>query len=126
MHELALALGVTPGNVTSIIDRTVGQGLVKRSESPDDRRIVLLKLTDKGRETIAKIHDMGRLHMKRVLEKMSREELAALVLGGKAFLTSMEKDFEETTSEQNVKDAHAEISSTMPVHSNRHHKVNSA
>jgi DNA-binding MarR family transcriptional regulator len=126
VHELALDLGVTPGNVTSIIDRTVGQGLVKRSENPDDRRIVLLQLTDKGRETIANIHDTGHLHMKRILERMSREELASLVLGGKAFLKAMEKDFEGTTSQQNVKDAHADICSATTVHSIHHQKVNSA
>ncbi len=126
VHELALDLGVTPGNVTSIIDRMVGQGLVKRSENPDDRRIVLLQLTDKGRETIANIHDTGHLHMKLILEKMSRGELAALVLGAKAFLMAMEKEFEETTSQQNVKDARAEISSKTLVHSIHHLKVNSA
>jgi MarR family transcriptional regulator, organic hydroperoxide resistance regulator len=126
VHDLALDLGVTPGNVTSIIDRMIGQGLVTRSENPGDRRIVLLKLTDKGRDTIADIHETGRMHMTRVLDRMSREELVALVLGGKAFLKAMEQDYEEMNPQQNLKKIHAEMFSKTPVHSIHRKALNSA
>jgi DNA-binding MarR family transcriptional regulator len=47
--ELTRALLVTAGNVTGIVRRLEEQGLVERSPVPDDRRAVLLRLTDHGR-----------------------------------------------------------------------------
>jgi DNA-binding MarR family transcriptional regulator len=117
VRDLAADLGVTPGNVTSIIDRLVGQGLVQRTENPDDRRIVMLQMTDKGRETISNIHDMGKSQMKRWLDKMNRQELEALLLGGRGFLKAIETDYEEIASQQNVKDAHADIRSAKMMNS---------
>jgi len=126
VHDLAFDLGVTPGDVTSIVDRMVEQGLVQRSESPDDRRIVLLQLTDKGRETITSIRETGHSHMMRLLEKMHKHELNALVLGIRALLKAMEKDYKEMTSQQDVKDAPADMSSATPEHSIHRQTVNSA
>ncbi len=50
--KLAEALGVTPPNVTGIIDRLVEQALVTRTENPEDRRIMLLQTTEKGHELL--------------------------------------------------------------------------
>ena len=41
-RDLALALGLTTGAVTSLIDRLERRGLVLRSPDPDDRRGVLV------------------------------------------------------------------------------------
>lgn len=95
VSDLARDLGVTPGNVTSIIDRLVGQGLVKRSENPEDRRLVLLELTDKGRKTISDIQDTGMSHMKNILERMSKDDIAALHRGLSSFLTIVEEDYKK-------------------------------
>jgi DNA-binding MarR family transcriptional regulator len=43
-------LQVHPTSVTSAVDRLEGQGLVRRSPHPNDRRAVLAELTDEGRE----------------------------------------------------------------------------
>jgi MarR family transcriptional regulator, organic hydroperoxide resistance regulator len=126
VRDLANDLGVTPGNVTSIIDRMVGQGLVRRTENPDDRRIVLLQLTEKGRETFTNIHETSHLHMKRLLEMMTTEELDALALGGRAFLKVMEIDYKEMPLRKNIKDEHYDMSSAIPEHSIHHRKIESA
>jgi len=99
VRELAQELGVTPGNVTSIVDRLVGQGLAERSESPDDRRMVLLRITDKGRETITEIQETQHDHMKRFLERMAVEDISALYQGINAFITAMSQD--QVESEKN-------------------------
>jgi DNA-binding MarR family transcriptional regulator len=96
VRELALDLGVTPGNVTSIIDRLAAQDLVTRNESPDDRRIVLLQLTAKGLETIMAIHETGKSNMKRFLERMNEENISALLQGMNALLIVMKQDNEES------------------------------
>ncbi len=43
---------VTSGTMTNRIDRLVEHGLVQRQPSPDDRRGVLVQLTDAGRQRV--------------------------------------------------------------------------
>jgi MarR family transcriptional regulator, organic hydroperoxide resistance regulator len=126
VRDLALDLAVTPGNVTSIVDRLVGQGLVHRAENPEDRRVVLLQLTDKGRKTINEIHETGHAHMKRFIERMSSQDLTALVRGIRAFLAAIHEDHQELTSNQNVSNRNADISFQPPARSSHRHVVKPA
>lgn len=98
VRMLAAELGVTPGNVTSIVDRLITQELVTRSEDPADRRQVFLKLTDKGLITIREIGETGMSKMRSVLERMSVEDIDALKRGITALLEILEKDQEEINS----------------------------
>jgi DNA-binding MarR family transcriptional regulator len=43
--ELAVAAGLSPGAVTTVLDRLEARGFVTRERDPDDRRRVTLKLT---------------------------------------------------------------------------------
>ena len=43
---------VTSGTMTNRVDRLVARGLVTRDQHPDDRRAVLVGLTDAGREAV--------------------------------------------------------------------------
>jgi DNA-binding MarR family transcriptional regulator len=51
MSDLSRFLLVSNGNVTGIIDRLVGDGLVVRSTRDGDRRTSIVRLTGKGTET---------------------------------------------------------------------------
>lgn len=53
MSELSGELKVSNGNVTGIVDRLVNDGLIVRAPVPGDRRAMLVRLTQKGRETFA-------------------------------------------------------------------------
>lgn len=55
LGELAEKLLVTGGNVTYVMDRLESQGLVTRRRSPEDRRVVLARLTDEGRGLVAEV-----------------------------------------------------------------------
>lgn len=48
MKHLCLTLLCDPSHVTNIIERLVGLGLIKRHEAPEDRRIKIITLTQKG------------------------------------------------------------------------------
>jgi len=96
VRQLAAELCVTPGNVTSIVDRLIAQELVTRSEDTADRRQVFLKLTDKGLMTIREIGETGMSKMRSVLEKMDVEDIAALKRGVRALLIILEQDQKET------------------------------
>ena len=43
---------VTSGTMTNRVDRLAARGLVLREGNPDDRRVVLVRLTDTGREAV--------------------------------------------------------------------------
>jgi len=47
--ELATAVGLSPGAVTTVLDRLEERGLVKRTRDAGDRRRVTLELTDDAR-----------------------------------------------------------------------------
>jgi DNA-binding MarR family transcriptional regulator len=49
---LAADAGLTPATVTQMLDALVGAGLVERSRSETDRRVVTTRLTDEGRRRV--------------------------------------------------------------------------
>ena len=59
MSELSAALMVSNGNVTGIVERLVSDGLVVRVPVSGDRRAMIVRLTEKGRQFFA---DMARTH----------------------------------------------------------------
>lgn len=93
--KIAEALGVTPPNITGIIDRLVEQGLVSRTENPEDRRIMLLQVTDKGQQLLANLRERRVNYMRQVLARMSEEELLILSKGLSALVKAAEKQKEE-------------------------------
>jgi DNA-binding MarR family transcriptional regulator len=54
MSNLGEELGVTPRNVTKLVDELEAEDLVRRLPHPSDRRATLVELTERGREKIAK------------------------------------------------------------------------
>jgi DNA-binding MarR family transcriptional regulator len=85
-RKLAEALGVTPSNVTGIVDRLVEQGLVSRTQNPEDRREMTLQATDKGQAVVSNLKEVGIKHMTHILSLLSLEELSALIQGLSAFI----------------------------------------
>jgi DNA-binding MarR family transcriptional regulator len=47
-RSLAKAIGVTARNVTALVDGLEESGFVRRTAHPDDRRALLVQLTDQG------------------------------------------------------------------------------
>ncbi len=54
VNDLANYLGVTMAAVSQLLDGLISAGLVLRSENPDDRRMKLLALTEKGLALVEK------------------------------------------------------------------------
>jgi len=53
--ELAEALSVTTGNITGLLDKLEAAGLVTRTRSAKDRRVVHIELTAKARQRFRKV-----------------------------------------------------------------------
>lgn len=85
-RKLAEAMGVTPSNVTGIVDRLEEQGLVSRTQNPEDRREMTLQATDRGQTLVSNLKETGIKHMTQILSLLSLEELSALAQGLSAFI----------------------------------------
>lgn len=82
LGELAEKLLVTGGNVTYVMDRLEDQGLVYRYRRPDDRRVILARLTPEGRDLVAEVfpgHASYVEHLSRHLTPDEQKELSGLL-----------------------------------------------
>ncbi|AXI00587.1 MarR family transcriptional regulator [Sporosarcina sp. PTS2304] len=75
MSELAEALQLTAGAVTSASDKLIEHGYVSRTRDEKDRRVVYLDITEKGCDTMQELRMKGRKKMKSVFAHMSEEDL---------------------------------------------------
>lgn len=76
--DLAEKMGVKPSAVTTMIDRLANNGLVSRRHDDNDRRAVLLSITEEGQEVIRKFEEKCRGVIKRYLSHLELNELEAL------------------------------------------------
>ena len=75
--RLAAAADVTPATVTQMLDGLVGMGLVERTRSDRDRRVVTVALTSRGRELLTEKRTAWEQRWRRTLAGFSDDELAA-------------------------------------------------
>ena len=79
MGDLAQALVVGPSRVTQQIQRLEAEGLVRRSRSVDDGRVVIAGITRHGRMRVKPAaHTYGRQIREHYLDQMSRNQMIAM------------------------------------------------
>ena len=71
MKDLAGFMHVTTAAMTGIVERLVRDGYVKRLYDPEDRRIIRVDLTTKGKELLFKIRQQRRRLVIKVFSKIS-------------------------------------------------------
>jgi DNA-binding MarR family transcriptional regulator len=79
MSELANQTRHSLATMTGIVDRLVKLELVKRGGNPDDRRIVLVELTESGRERLDEVHAARRRQLEQAYSRLSAKDQADLV-----------------------------------------------
>ncbi len=99
--KLATALGVTPPNVTGIVDRLVEQGLLIRHENPEDRRVLVLQITGKGEAILSDLREQRASNMREILSLLTAEELAYLGKGLSALVKAAQAYEEKNKDEYN-------------------------
>ncbi|MQA75898.1 MAG: MarR family transcriptional regulator [Solirubrobacterales bacterium] len=75
-RELADALGVTPRNVTALLDALQAGGFVDRAPHPTDRRATFVTLSERGRTVAAGLHADQRAFATLLFEGVAAPELA--------------------------------------------------
>lgn len=89
-------LGVSSAAASQMIDRLVQQGLLLRSEDPDDRRVKRITLTEQGRKVIDDGVGGRERWFTSVGERMSEQERETVLAGLKILIRTVN----ETVSEE--------------------------
>lgn len=76
--ELAKLLGIDTGLMTRMLDKLETRGLLERSRSVEDRRVVNLTLTNAGRAVAARIPEIAPVVLNARLRKFNSEEFDEL------------------------------------------------
>ncbi|WP_100407508.1 MarR family winged helix-turn-helix transcriptional regulator [Bacillus solitudinis] len=73
--KLAQELHITTGGVTALTNKLVKDGFIKRSHLEDDRRAIVLEITDTGRTLLEEARKQKMLIMKKMFGMLSDSEL---------------------------------------------------
>jgi len=79
LAELADKFNVTKAAVTYAVDRLESAGMVERVRGSEDRRVISLSLTPKGRSVLRKGDEAFFKIVEQTLSSLSREEVEQLV-----------------------------------------------
>lgn len=100
MKELAGRLRVDPSTATRAVQRLESDGLVERFPSPEDGRVVLVRITDDGRRRREAPVARRAIAMYRILEAFDREERATLADLLDRFIDSLDDVVEQLATEE--------------------------
>lgn len=76
MGDLSKILGVTKGAVTGLTDRLMRSGLLRRARSKEDRRIVNVELTSKGKSYARRLNEFKLKVVSSLFSNISADERA--------------------------------------------------
>jgi len=86
VSDLAEELAVGLAAASSLVDRMVQRQFITRHSDPDDRRIVLLELSSRGRGLLERL-ERGRMEQfGKLIERMTAGEREALATTLRAFV----------------------------------------
>jgi len=78
-RELALAADVSPATTAEMLDSLAADGLVERTRSTEDKRVVLTTLTDRGRAVVDERRARYEPRFRAALEEFGDAELRSAV-----------------------------------------------
>ena len=75
MSEIGRLVYISKSNMTSLIDKLVEEGLVERLPDKNDRRVINIALTDKGKDLLRNWRKHSNNEIKMNLSTLSDEDL---------------------------------------------------
>ena len=79
MSAVATHLGIAISTATGLVDKLVAKTMVMREDDPEDRRLVICRLSDKGNKLSSDLWDFGRAQVERLLTGLTEEQLRQAV-----------------------------------------------
>jgi DNA-binding MarR family transcriptional regulator len=77
MSQLAELMRHTTPATTGLVERLVEAGLIERFSHPKDRRQVLVRITDKGRELVEGLKRGIVRNLQEIFKELSQEDVEA-------------------------------------------------
>jgi DNA-binding MarR family transcriptional regulator len=93
VSEIGVALGITNPAASQLVERLVQQGLLQRTEDPNDRRVKLVTLTQSGKALIERGIEARRRWMEELTDTLSPEE-QQMISGALILLTDAARKLE--------------------------------
>jgi len=93
MSKLADVLQVSLSNATGLIDRIEERGFVERTRVPEDRRVVVIRVTDAGRRMLDEVDAVSTELLRSVFDRIGRNQLSGV---GRA-IAELRRALEDTT-----------------------------
>jgi MarR family transcriptional regulator, organic hydroperoxide resistance regulator len=81
VSDLSEKLGLSNSTVSGILDRLEDQGMVERTRSKEDRRVVYIKVTDECRKQSQKQFEEVNKLIEQMMDKATPEELDIILEG---------------------------------------------
>ncbi len=75
LSELAEHLGVTRATASATIERLVQRNFVHRNNDPQERRRIVLKLTEAGQHHLQQAREQTRTHIAEILNHLTEKEI---------------------------------------------------
>ncbi len=79
VSDLSNLLQITPAAVTHLINKLEDENYIQRLADPNDRRIVLIGLTDKGTDVTDGLHEEIRGQMLGLVEHLGKSDSRTLI-----------------------------------------------
>jgi DNA-binding MarR family transcriptional regulator len=79
LNQLAERLHIAPRSVTTVVDALESAGLVARIQDPEDRRAILLRLTEAGERMVAQIGEVRQEAAEEYFGRISPDERTTLL-----------------------------------------------
>ncbi|HYL72497.1 MAG TPA: MarR family transcriptional regulator [Candidatus Dormibacteraeota bacterium] len=76
--DLCRGISYDAGAMTRMLDRLEAKGLIRRTRSPEDRRLVHLELTEEGRATYPRMRELALTVANRFLRGFTKAEARQL------------------------------------------------
>jgi DNA-binding MarR family transcriptional regulator len=92
MSDLASDLGVTLATASGLVDRLVERDIVVRESHPDDRRVVLCRLSMSGQGAIRRIWESAENRLRALLQTLDADKLKAIAGPLEAMLASAQRE----------------------------------
>ena len=91
MSVIASDLGVTLATATGVVDRLVQRGLVAREGNPEDRRVVLCRLSKQGQNLIGGLWQVSREQLRGLMRVLAPQQLELIAEALKALVQAGEE-----------------------------------
>lgn len=79
MVDLAKEQFISPPALTSIVDNLEKQGLVERERSKEDRRIINIRITNKGEKLFARAELLYKKFFEKVMRSLTKQEIGIVL-----------------------------------------------